>query len=72
MAMDCRHRKDVEGLKIERLFESSRLAGELMACAYENLVPIRRHVLNPAGTRQPPDGFRRSSFKEEPRCVARM
>ena len=69
MAMDCRHGKDVNGLKIERLFESSRLAGELMACAYENLVPIRRHVLNPAWAKQLPDGFRRSSFREAPRCV---
>ena len=67
MAMDCSHGKNARGLKIERLFESSRLAGELMACAYENLVPIRRQVLNPAGAKQLPDGFGRSSFREEPR-----
>lgn len=46
MAMDHKKAKDAKRLKIERIFERSRLAGELMACAYENLIPIRRQVLN--------------------------
>ena len=40
--------KGTRGLEIERVFESSRLAGELIACAYENLVPIKRHLFNSA------------------------
>lgn len=46
MTMDHKKAKDTKSLKIQRVFESSRLADELMASAYENLVPIRRQALN--------------------------
>lgn len=34
-------------VEIERVFQSSRLASEFMARAYENLVPIKRQDLYP-------------------------
>jgi len=33
MAMDCKKAKDAKGVKVERVFATSRLAGELMAWA---------------------------------------
>jgi len=47
MIMEGNNPKDTRRIEIERFFESSRLAGELMACAYENLIPIPRRSLNP-------------------------
>lgn len=47
MTTDVKKPKGVIGLKVERVFANSRLAGELMAGAYENLVPISRKSLNP-------------------------
>lgn len=47
MATDVKQPKEVIGLKVERAFANSRLANELMASAYENLVPISRKSLNP-------------------------
>lgn len=54
MAKDCKKLKDVKSLKIERVFKTSRVAGKLMASAYENLVPIPRQSLNSSPPRKSP------------------
>jgi len=46
METDHKDRKDAKSLKIERVFETSRLAGEFMAGAYETIIPISRVCLN--------------------------
>lgn len=69
MATDCKNPKDAKSLKIERLFETSRLAGELMACAYENLVPISRQSLNSAPLWKSPDKLQRQITEEKRKCM---
>lgn len=72
MTMDRKKAKDAKRLKIERIFESSRLAGELMACAYENLVPIRRQALNTMPQIKPSDKLWGQINMEKQRCAIRM
>lgn len=68
MAIVRKNKKNVQSLRIERLFQSSRLANEFMASAYENIVPISRKSLN---TTQKIELQRKewSCNKEEPKCV---
>lgn len=47
MTMDCKKARNARMVEIERVFQSSRLASEFMARAYENLVPIKRQDLYP-------------------------
>lgn len=68
MKTDCKVRKDAKNLKIERVFETSRLAGELMACAYENIVPISRRPLNTTKKIELPRE-RWFQNKDEQKCV---
>ena len=68
MVMEQGNLRNTRRVEIERVFESSRLAGELMACAYENLVPIKQHFLNSVRT----DEVCRSSAMEEQQCVVGM
>jgi len=63
-----KNRKDAISLKIERVFETSRLAGELMACAYENIIPISRKPLNVTKKIEPLQKLW-SQNKEERKCV---
>ena len=72
MVMEHDNLRGTRRVEIERIFESSRLAGELMACAYENLVPIKRHFLNPVREVELSDNFRRLSAMEEQRCAVGM
>ena len=46
MAIVRKNKRDVQSLRIERLFQNSRLANDFMASAYENIVPISRKSLN--------------------------
>jgi hypothetical protein len=46
MAITRKNAKDSQSLRIERIFQNSRLANELMASAYEKIIPIRRKTLN--------------------------
>jgi hypothetical protein len=69
MATDCESPKDVKSLKIERVFKSSRLAGELMARAYENLVPISRQTLNSAPRCKSPGRLWGQIAKEKRQCM---
>jgi hypothetical protein len=69
MATDCKNPKDIKSLKIERVFESSRLAGELMACAYENLVPISRQSINSALLWKSSDKLRGQITEEKRQCM---
>jgi hypothetical protein len=72
MAMDCKSIKDVKSLKIERVFETSRLAGELMACAYENLVPISRKSINSVPQWKSPDRLWGQIGKEKRQCMTKI
>ncbi len=72
MVMEQGNLRNTRRVEIERVFESSRLAGELMDCAYENLVPIKQHFLNPVRTDELSDEVRRSSGMEEQRCAVGM
>jgi len=69
MAMECKKPKDLKNFKIERVFETSRLAGELMASAYENLVPISRHSINSTPQWKLPDRLWGHFSKEKRRCM---
>lgn len=69
MATECKKPKDVKSLKIERVFKTSRIAGELMACAYENLVPISRQSLNSAPRWKSPDRLWGQITKEKRQCM---
>ena len=71
MEMDYKNRKDAKSLEIERVFETSRLAGELMASAYENIIPIRRKSLNETTKNEL---LRKSWYrsKEERKCLIGM
>jgi hypothetical protein len=68
MKMDYKNLKGANSLKIERVFETSRLAGELMACAYENIIPINRKSLNVKKKIEPLQKFW-SKNKEQRKCV---
>ena len=46
MAIVRKNKRDVQSLRIERIFQNSRLANDFMASAYENIVPISRKSLN--------------------------
>jgi len=46
MAIVRKNKRDVQSLRIERLFQNSRLANDFMASTYENIVPISRKSLN--------------------------
>ena len=72
MVMEQGNLRDTGKVEIERIFESSRLAGELMACAYENLVPIKQYFLNSVRTDELSDEVRRASVMEEQRCAVGM
>jgi len=61
--------KDTRGVEIERFFESSRLAGKLMACAYENLIPIPRRSLNPTPQRKSSHRLSGQISKEKRPCL---
>jgi len=69
MAMDCKKVRDVKGFQVERVFETSRLAGELMACAYENLVPISRKSLNTTPPWKPSHRLGGQIGKENQLCL---
>jgi hypothetical protein len=69
MATDCESPKDAKGLKIERVFKTSRLAAELMAYAYENLVPISRQAKNSASRWKSPSRLWRQIAKEKRQCM---
>ena len=69
MATDCEKPKGVKSFKIERVFETSRLAGELMACAYENLIPISRKSLNPTPQWKSSHGLCGQISKEKRPCL---
>ena len=68
METDYTNRKDAKSLKIERVFDTSRLAGELMACAYENIIPISRKPLNVTKQIDPLQRLW-SQNKEERKCA---
>lgn len=69
MAKECKKPKDVKSLKIEREFKTSRIAGELMACAYENLIPISRRHSNLALHWKSPDRLWGQITKEKRQCM---
>ena len=69
MATDCESPKDAKGIKIERVFMTSRLADELMACAYENLVPISRQALNSESRWKSPSRLWGQIAKEKQQCM---
>jgi hypothetical protein len=69
MATDCKKPKDVKSLKIERIFESSRLSGELMACAYESLFSVSRQSLNSAPPWKSQDKLRGQNTEEKRQCM---
>jgi len=72
MAMDGKKEKDVKGFQVERVFESSRLADELMARAYENLIPISRRSLTPTLQGTSFLGFCGPMRKEDRPCLIGM
>ena len=71
MAIVRKNKRDVQSLRIERLFQNSRLANDFMASAYENIVPISRKSLN---VTQKIDLQQKmwSCNKEERKCVIGM
>ena len=71
MAITRKIAKDVQSLKIERIFQSSRLANEFMASAYENIVPINRKHLNVTKKIELSQKLW-SRSKEERKCVIGM
>jgi len=72
MAINHKRARDAKSLKIERVFESSRLAGELMASAYENLVPIRQQALNTMPQIKPSGKLWGQISMEKRRCAIGM
>jgi hypothetical protein len=68
MAIVRKKAKNIQSLRIERVFQSSRLADEFMASAYENVVPISRKSLN-ATKRFDLERKSWSCNKEERKCV---
>lgn len=52
--MDSIKRKELKQMKIDRCFVFSRVEKELMASAYELLVPIRRRRVDSMGQPIPP------------------
>ncbi len=67
--MDGKKVKNVKAFKVERVFETSRLAGELIAGAYENLIPISRKSLNPAPQWKSSHGLCGQISKEKRQCL---
>ena len=67
--MDGKKLKGVIDLKVERVFATSRLAGELMAGAYENLVPISRKSPNPTSQWRSSSGLYGQISKENRPCL---
>jgi hypothetical protein len=72
MAMTRKKARDAKSLKIQRVFESSRLADELMASAYENLVPIRRQGLSTMPQIKPSGKLWRQISMEKRQCAIGM
>lgn len=68
MEMDYKDLRNTKSLKIERVFETSRLAVELISCAYENIVPISRKTLNMTKKIEPEQESWPGN-KEEQKCV---
>jgi hypothetical protein len=69
MARDQTSSTGEERMQINRVFEQSRLAEDLVASAYENLIPICRQHLCAAGHTQPSRKFSGRTGREIQQCA---